>query len=52
MPQDKADNTDFELRLVGRGWEGRAGERGEPGRTVTTTVRGKNIGEGGTAHRF
>jgi len=51
VPKEKADNTDFEMTVIGEGWRERVdGEKASlpPNRVVTTTVRGKNIGYGST----
>jgi len=49
VPQEKADNTNFELTLVGEGWS-KSGETEDisPNRKVTTVVKGKNMGYGAT----
>lgn len=53
VPKEKADNTNFELTLVGEGWKTRVDTPSDnfatpPNRRVTTVVRGKNIGYGAT----
>jgi len=48
VPQAKADNTNFEMVLVGEGWAQGADTEGAPSRRVTTLVRGKNVGYGAT----
>lgn len=51
VPKEKADNTNFEMLLVGEGWRERVcPEKASlpPNRRVTTTVKGKNIGYGAT----
>jgi len=51
VPKEKADNTNFEMRLVGEGWKERVDPEKAgmpPNRRVTTTVKGKNIGYGAT----
>jgi len=52
VPKQKADNTNFEMTLVGEGWDHRV-EQGSstpppPNRRVTTIVKGKNVGYGAT----
>merc|ERR1712111_301347 len=52
VPKQKEDNTNFEMTLVGEGWDHRV-EKGSstpppPNRRVTTVVRGKNVGYGAT----
>jgi len=50
-PKEKADNTNFELTLVGEGWKERVDPdktSPPPNRRVVTTVKGKNIGYGAT----
>jgi len=51
VPKQKADNTNFEMTLVGEGWSYRVDSEkspSPPNRKVTTIVRGKNIGYGST----
>merc|ERR1711936_41359 len=51
VPKQKADNTNFEMLLVGEGWKERVDPEKAgmpPNRRVTTTVKGKNIGYGAT----
>jgi len=48
VPQAKADNTNFEMVLVGEGWAQGADTEAAPSRRVTTVVRGKNVGYGAT----
>jgi len=51
VPKAKADNTNFEMRLVGEGWKERVDPEKAgtpPNRRVTTIVKGKNIGYGAT----
>jgi len=51
VPKQKADNTNFEMMLVGEGWKERVDPEKAgmpPNRRVTTTVKGKNIGYGAT----
>jgi len=51
VPKEKADNTNFELTLVGEGWKNRVDPdktSPPPNRRVITTVKGKNIGYGAT----
>lgn len=51
VPKEKADNTNFEMTLVGEGWKEKV-DRDKaslpPNRRVTTVVKGKNIGYGAT----
>lgn len=51
VPKEKADNTNFEMLVVGEGWKYRVDpEKASlpPNRRVTTTVKGKNVGYGAT----
>jgi len=51
VPKKKADNTNFEMTLVGEGWNYRVDPEKAatpPNRKVTTVVKGKNIGYGAT----
>jgi len=51
VPKEKADNTNFELTLVGEGWKTREETQSgvtPPNRRVTTVVRGNNVGYGAT----
>jgi len=51
VPKEKADNTNFEMTLIGEGWNHRVEDEkaaGKPNRKVTTVVKGKNIGYGAT----
>jgi len=51
VPKEKADNTNFEMTLIGEGWSHRVEDEkaaGKPNRKVTTVVKGKNIGYGAT----
>jgi len=51
VPKQKADNTNFEMTLVGEGWNYRVDQEkaaSPPNRRVTTIVKGKNIGYGST----
>jgi len=50
VPKEKADNTNFEMTLVGEGWDSKAQNESEvkPNRRVTAVVRGKNVGYGAT----
>lgn len=51
VPRQKAENTNFEMRVVGEGWKERMDPEKAalpPNRRVTTTVRGRNIGYGAT----
>jgi len=51
VPKEKADNTNFEMTLIGEGWNHRIEDEktaGKPNRKVTTVVKGKNIGYGAT----
>lgn len=50
VPKQKADNTNFELTLVGEGWKEHVDSSGftHPNRRVTTVVRGRNVGYGAT----
>lgn len=51
VPREKAENTNFEMTLVGEGWTHRVGldaRSTPPNRVVTTRVQGRNIGYGST----
>eukprot|EP00092_Neocalanus_flemingeri_P018792 GFUD01020350.1.p1 GENE.GFUD01020350.1~~GFUD01020350.1.p1 ORF type:complete len:421 (-),score=109.24 GFUD01020350.1:86-1348(-) len=50
VPKKKADNTNFEMTLVGEGWKTRVDQEkaSPPNRRVTTVVKGKNMGYGAT----
>jgi len=51
VPKEKADNTNFEMTVVGEGWNKKIGEEAPnspPNRRVITIVRGKNVGYGAT----
>ena len=57
VPEEKAAGTNFELRLVGHGWEEKTEKEGDemfkqevsPNKEVTVTVKGANIGYGSTS---
>jgi len=48
VPKQKADETNFKMTLVGKGWKTKGSHDGPPTRTVQTVVEGKNVGYGAT----
>lgn len=48
VPKAKAEETNFMLTLIGRGWGSKKDHASPPNRTVKTVVRGKNVGYGAT----
>jgi short subunit dehydrogenase-like uncharacterized protein len=48
VPKEKADNTNFEMTLYGKGWATKGEHDQPPNRTVKTVVKGKNVGYGAT----
>jgi short subunit dehydrogenase-like uncharacterized protein len=48
VPKAKADETNFTMTLLGKGWESKGEHSGPPTRTVKTVVKGKNVGYGAT----
>ena len=48
VPQAKADQTNFSLTLIGKGWATKGDHDNPPDRTVRTVVKGKNAGYGAT----
>jgi len=48
VPKAKADETNFELTVSGRGWDSKGEHGTPPNKRVQTVVRGKNVGYGST----
>jgi short subunit dehydrogenase-like uncharacterized protein len=48
VPKEKADKTNFEMTLYGKGWDTKGDHEGPPNRVVKTVVKGKNVGYGAT----
>jgi len=48
VPKQKADETNFELTLIGKGWATKGQHDTPPNRLVKTIVKGKNVGYGAT----
>jgi len=48
VPKEKADNTNFEMTIYGKGWATKGEHDQPPNRTVKTVVKGKNVGYGAT----
>jgi len=48
VPKQKADETNFEMTLLGAGWATKGDHGSAPDRKVKTVVKGKNVGYGST----
>jgi len=48
VPKEKADGTNFEMTLIGKGWSTKGDHDSPPNRWVRTVVKGKNVGYGAT----
>merc|ERR1711915_915416 len=48
VPKAKADETNFEMTLIGKGWDTKGTHDTPPNKTVRTVVKGKNVGYGAT----
>ncbi|XP_023332513.1 saccharopine dehydrogenase-like oxidoreductase, partial [Eurytemora carolleeae] len=48
VPKAKADETNFTMTLLGKGWDYKGDHDSPPNRVVKTIVKGKNVGYGAT----